>query len=58
MDEKMSIGARAALGSSLFLLLFVVYAQTHLDEVVAFVQWVTASVVEDQLGITKEMLER
>jgi len=57
MDERMSIGARAALGSSLLLMFFVVYAQTHLDEIVAFVQWVTASVIEDEFGITKEMLE-
>ena len=57
MEERTSIGARAALGSSVLLFLFVVYAQTHLDEMVSFVQWVTASVIEDELGITKEMLE-
>jgi len=58
MEERTSIGARAALGSSILLLMFVVYAQTHLDQIVAFVQWITASVIEDELGITKEMLER
>ena len=35
---------------------FVVYAQTNLDEMVEFAQWVTTDVVEPLTGINKEML--
>ena len=41
----------------LVILAFVVYAQVYITDVVAFVQWVAEVVVEEGLGITREMLE-
>ena len=38
------------------LAVFVVYAQSNLDEMVEFAQWVTTDVVEPLTGINKEML--
>ena len=57
MDHPVSTKTRIGLGSTLLILVFVVYAQNNLDDVVAFVQWVTTELVEGRLGITKEMLE-
>jgi len=57
MKHPVSTKTRIGLGSTLLVLVFVVYAQNNLDDVVAFVQWVTSNVVEGKLGITKEMLE-
>ena len=34
----------------------VVYAQNHLDEMVALAQWFTADVVEPLTGINKQLL--
>ena len=57
MDTSISTGVRIGMGVTVLALAGIVYAQLHLDDVVAFVQWVTEAVVEDKLGITKEMLE-
>ena len=57
MDVQVSKSTRLGLGMGLVVLAFVVYAHTHIEDVVALVQWVVETVVEGDLGITKEMLE-
>ena len=57
MEVQVSNGTRVCLGMGLVILAFVVYAQVYITDVVAFVQWVAEVVVEDGLGITREMLE-
>ena len=57
MDIPTSLGVRVVMSISIVVLVCVVYAQTHVNDVVAFAQWFTGSVIEDKFGITKEMLE-
>ena len=56
MTVRTSLRVRLAAIMAAGLAVFVVYAQTNLDEMVEFAQWVTTDVVEPLTGINKEML--
>jgi len=56
MTVRTSLRVRLAAIMAAGLAVFVVYAQSNLDEMVEFAQWVTTDVVEPLTGINKEML--
>ena len=56
MTVTTSLRVRVASVLALGLLAFVVYAQSNLEQMVEFAQWVTTDVVEPLTGINKEML--
>lgn len=56
MTIRTSLRVRLAAIMAAALAVFVVYAQSNLDEMVEFAQWVTTDVVEPLTGINKEML--
>ena len=56
MPVRTSLRVRLVAIMAAGLAVFVVYAQSNLDEMVAFAQWVTTDVVEPLTGINKEML--
>ena len=56
MTVRTSLRVRLAAVMAAGLAAFVVYAQSNLDEMVEFAQWVTTDFVEPLTGINKEML--
>ena len=56
MTVTTSLRVRVASVLALGLLAFVVYAQSNLEQMVEFAQWVTTDRVEPLTGINKEML--
>lgn len=56
MTVTTSLRVRVASVLALGLLAFVVYAQSNLEQMVEFAQWVTTDLVEPLTGINKEML--